>query len=454
MLKKLRSILFPYNLAEVRWDLFRFQRIKSFFYNRKNFAYIRTFGDIVFIFIILYGLFGPQSKEENPVIFLTWGIWWPSVVLSWFFLGRMWCAFCPFPGVARLFQKLKLTLGKEPPLWLKKYGIHLATTFFFVIIWLETATPLAQVPRYTALLILSVVGFAGLFGILYKGYAWCRYLCPLGRITGVSATMALIEFRPDYSVCRGCKGAYCKKSTPNISPCPVYLGAISVQNNLNCFICGHCLLLCPNDSPRVYFRHPLKEIISNKGKGITCSYIVPFLIGSQISRFLVESSSWKAFLSQIYLDEKIAFTLLFLFLSFAILMLSRLTILILGVFEDPIFGRFNLAIASIIPLAFTGELIFRLKYFLQELDEFLNTITNLFKFKFLQALNLQIPNVYILIISYFLLFFAFIATLYIIYYFYSKDFEHEIPFKNFTGLIVFDLCLFFIYFIIIPLSLH
>jgi hypothetical protein len=201
-------------------------------------------------------------------------------------------------------------------------------------------------------------------------------------------------------------------------------------------------------------RHPLKEIISNKGKGITCSYIVPFLIGSQISRFLVESSSWKAFLSQIYLDEKIAFTLLFLFLSFAILMLSRLTILILGVFEDPIFGRFNLAIASIIPLAFIGELIFRLKYFLQELDEFLNTITNLFKFKFLQALNLQILNVYILIISYFLLSIAFIAMIYIIYYFYSKEFEHEIPFKNFTGLIVFDLCLFFIYFIIIPISLH
>jgi len=146
--------------------------------------------------------------------------------------------------------------------------------------------------------------------------------------------------------------------------------------------------------------------------------------------------------------------LLFLFLSFAILMLSRLTILILGVFEDPIFGRFNLAIASIIPLAFIGELIFRLKYFLQELDEFLNTITNLFKFKFLQALNLQILNVYILIISYFLLSIAFIAMIYIIYYFYSKEFEHEIPFKNFTGLIVFDLCLFFIYFIIIPISLH
>jgi polyferredoxin len=115
MLKKLRSILFPDNLAEVRWDLFRVERIKSFFYNRKNFAYIRTFGDIVFIFIILYGLFGPQSKDENPVIFLTWGIWWPSVVLSWFFLGRTWCAFCPFPGLARLFQKLKLTLRKEPP---------------------------------------------------------------------------------------------------------------------------------------------------------------------------------------------------------------------------------------------------------------------------------------------------------------------------------------------------
>ncbi len=453
MLNRLKSILFPENIGEVRWDLFQIERVKKFFYNRKNFAYIRTFGDIVFIFIIFYGLFGPQSKDKNPVIFLTWGIWWTSVVFSWFFLGRMWCAFCPFPGVARLFQKLNLTLRKEPPNWLKKYGIHLATTFFFIIIWLETVTPLTHVPRYSALLILAVVAFAGFFGILYKNYAWCRYLCPLGRITGVSATMALIEFRPDYSVCKGCKGAYCKKSSPTITPCPVYLGAISVQNNLNCFICGHCLLLCPYDSPRVYLRHPLKEVISNKGKGITCSYIVPFLIGSQISRFLVESPSWEAFLSQLYLDEKIAFTLLFLSLSFAILMLSRLTILILGVFEDPIFGRFNLAIASLIPLAFTGELIYRLKYFLQELDDFVKTLGYLLEFSFLQTLALEIPNIYILVVNYFLLFISLLGMLYIVYYFYAKEFEKEIPLKNFSAILILDLCLFFIYFKVIPLSL-
>ncbi len=454
MLKKLKSLLFPENISEIRWDLFRIERVKKFFYHRKNFAYIRTFGDVAFVFIILYGLFGPQSKEENPIIFLTWGIWWPSVVLSWFFVGRMWCAFCPFPGLARLFQRLKLSLQKTPPLVLKKYGTHFATVLFFVIIWLETVTPLTHIPKYTALLILGVVAFAGLFGIFYKGYAWCRFLCPLGRITGISATMAFIEFRPDYTICQGCKDAYCKKQTDKVSPCPVYLGAISVHNNLNCFVCGHCLLLCPKGSPRVYLRHPLKEIITNKGKGITCFFIVPFLLGSQISRFLVETPQWKDYLNHVYLDEPIAFTLLFLFLSLAILILSRLTIYVLGFFEDPIFGRFNLAIASLIPLAFTGELIYRLKYFLQELNNFFKTMANLLNLSFLETLNFHIPKSYILVLSYFLLSLAFLGMLYIVYYFYAKEFEKEIPIKNFSGILVLDLSLFLIYFLIIPFSLH
>lgn len=196
----------PYN--GFRLNLFqRSPFIKRFFYNRKNFAYIRTFGDLVFLGLIILGLFGPQDPKSNVMLFIAWGVWWTSVVFSWFFLGRMWCAFCPFPGLARLFQRLGLSLYKEPSPWLKKYGIHLATALFFLIIWLESTTPLVTSPRYTALFLISIALLAGLLGIIYRESAWCRYLCPLGRITGVAAVMALIEFRPDYRVCKTCKGA-------------------------------------------------------------------------------------------------------------------------------------------------------------------------------------------------------------------------------------------------------
>ncbi len=450
---KILKFLFPEDLHEIRYNLFQFQRIKKFFYHRKNFALIRSFGDGVFIFIILYGLFGPQNKTENPVLFLTWGIWWPSVVLSWFFLGRMWCAFCPFPGLARLGQKLGLSLKREPPAILKKYGIHLATTLFFLIIWLETVTPLAQVPRYTALLILGVTVTAGLMGLLYHGYAWCRYLCPLGRITGVAATMALIEFRPDYGVCRTCKEALCRKSTPTVSPCPVYLGAVTVKNNLNCFICGHCLLLCPYDSPKIYLRHPLKEIIAMKGKGITCSYIIPFLSGSQIARFLAETPYWKSFILTIALDERLVFTLLFLFLSFTILLLSRFTILILGVYEDPIFGRFNLAIASLIPLSFTGELYYRLKYSLTNIPTFWESLSHLLPLNFLKNFYPYIPHKFILLLGYFLFSLSLLGMFYILYYLYDREFNREIPWKKFWGIVVLDLSLFFTYLILFQASL-
>ncbi|MFN3921847.1 MAG: (4Fe-4S)-binding protein, partial [Caldimicrobium sp.] len=117
----------------------------------------------------------------------------------------------------------------------RKKGIHFATILFFIIIWLESTTPLTYSPRYTAIFLLSIVLLAAFLGAIYREYAWCRFFCPLGRITGVAATMALIEFRPNYKVCATCKEAFCRKGIDQIKPCPVYLGAVAVRNNLNCF---------------------------------------------------------------------------------------------------------------------------------------------------------------------------------------------------------------------------
>lgn len=438
----------PYN--GFRLNLFqRFPFIKRFFYNRKNFAYIRTFGDLVFLGLIILGLFGPQDPKSNAMLFFAWGVWWTSVVFSWFFLGRMWCAFCPFPGLARLFQRLGLSLYKDPSPWLKKYGIHLATALFFLIIWLESTTSLVTSPRYTAFFLISIVLLAGLLGIIYRESAWCRYLCPLGRITGVAAVMALIEFRPDYRVCKTCKGAYCKKGTEEIKPCPVYLGAVSVQNNLNCFICGHCLLLCPYDSPAIYLRHPLREVILNKGKGITCAYVIPFLIGSQLSRFLLETKFFPLWAEELGVSSSILFTYLFFWFSMALIVISKLSASFFKVIEDPILGKFNLTIAILIPLAFTGELIYRSSYFFKNLGELFPTLGRQFGIESLLRFSFEIPKSFINTWNVFLLFLSLFGSFYLIYFFYAKDFEKEIPFKRYLHFVALTLFLHTLYFLLI-----
>ncbi|WP_457755510.1 hypothetical protein, partial [Thermodesulfatator indicus] len=37
------------------------------------------------------------------MLFISWGLWWTSIVLSWFFVGRMWCGVCPFPGIGAFY---------------------------------------------------------------------------------------------------------------------------------------------------------------------------------------------------------------------------------------------------------------------------------------------------------------------------------------------------------------
>lgn len=436
-MKILKTLFWPDIGENNRIDLFKtFPSIKSFFYTRKNFAYIRTLGDIIFLGLILLGLFGPQEPDRNIMLFLAWGVWWTSVVLSWFFLGRMWCAFCPFPGMIRLVHKLKLSLFKPPSKWLKDYGIHLATGLFFLIIWLESTTPLTKSPFYTAIFLISIVTLAGVFGMLYREQAWCRFLCPLGRITGVASTMALIEFRPDHKKCATCKGAPCRRGTDKIKPCPVYLGAVAVHNNLNCFICGHCLLLCPNDSPSIYLRHPFREVILNKGKGITCAYVIPFLIGSQFARFLAESEVFTAWANAIYFPPIVLFTILFFWFSLTLIVITKFSASAFKYFEDPLLGRFNLAIAILIPYGFTGELVYRLQYFLKNIGEFLPTLGRQFNIPSLINYYFQIPHSIIQLISILIITLSLFGSLYLIFYFYYRDFEREIPFKRYIHFLV------------------
>jgi len=152
-IKEAAKVLFVYD-EEARVDLFAvFPTIKRFYSNRHNLFYLRTFGDISFTVIILMGLFGPQDHSRNVSLFLAWGVWWVSVVMSWFFLGKFWCGICPFPGVGRILQTLGLSLNREPPVFLTKYRASLALAFLALIMWAESVTDMKNWPFGTALLL-------------------------------------------------------------------------------------------------------------------------------------------------------------------------------------------------------------------------------------------------------------------------------------------------------------
>jgi len=430
--KKILRTLFVLDLTDGRLNLFEeFPALKRFFYRRRYFAYIRTFGDLVFLGLILLGFFGPQDPQRNVMLFLSWGVWWTSVVLSWFFVGRMWCAFCPFPGLGRLLQNLGFSLARKPPKWLTCKGLHLATAGFFFIIWAETVTHMKQSPFLTALLLLAIVSGATLCGILFQGYTWCRYLCPMGKIIGSASTMALTEFRADARKCAQCKSFACRRGREGLKPCPVFLGAYHARNNLVCLVCGHCLILCERDSPALYLRHPFREQIINKGRYLTCGYVIPLLMGSQVARFLYEGPYFSRLTTLLGLGPVSGFTFLFALTTLLFVQLIRLGSILFVYYEDELFGRFSLMIPVVMPLAFTGELIYRLRYFLENIGNFFPVLGRELGLSALLTLHFEIPSGVCTTVGLILVALGYLGGVYVSFYFYRKEFKGLVPWTNF-----------------------
>ncbi|MBV5318962.1 MAG: 4Fe-4S binding protein [Desulfobulbaceae bacterium] len=443
-IKEVVKVLFVYD-EEARVDLFEaFPAIKRFYRNRHNLFYLRTFGDISFSVIIIMGLFGPQDQSRNVSLFLAWGIWWVTVVMSWFFMGRSWCGICPFPGVGRVLQMLGLSLNREPSVLLTKYRAPFALIFFALIIWVESVTAMKSWPLGTALLLLSILLGASVMAILFRGQSWCRYLCPMGKIIGAAATLSMIELRPDLRKCKTCRSFSCKKGTDTAEGCPVYLGAFNIRNNIDCLMCGRCVYLCDQDGPRLNLRNPFVELVINKGRSVTCSYIIPFLIGSQLARFIQHTAAYRVAEQWFFGSNALAFTVILgLGFIFALLVI-RIGAYLFRITEDPLFGKFSPMVPVFVPLAFTGELAYRLDYFLVHIGNVLPTFGRQFGFK-LEHLQFSISTPLIYWTCLITLCIGAISSSYVLHLFNTRDFEDVIPKINYYALHILVLFVFVIY---------
>lgn len=430
--KALRSLI---SLDEKdRLDLFRiFPAFRRFLAARHHYAQLRTASDVLFVLVLISGFFGPQEAHRNFAVFLTWGILWPAIVLSWFFVGRMWCGICPFPGFGVFLQNKGLTLSIKVPKLLQKYGVYWSVFLLALIIWFETVAGLNEWPAGTSYLVLAIVLGAAMMAVLFPGQSWCRHLCPLGRISGAAATLSITEFRADLDKCRGCVTFACKKGVDGRKGCPVYLGAVSVKHNLHCLVCGHCLPLCDRDSPQFLFRNPYSELVLNAGRYVTCNFTVPFLIGSQLARFIREKTFYNTALENWAVSDALLFSLLLAVCIAVILVVIKVGNWLFGVTEkDPIVGRLSPMVPILIPMAFTGELVYRLAHFAEGVGDFIPTIGRQFGFNIFERLFFSIPEFPVQVLSAFFMMNGSIAGGYILWRYCLGPFEGLVDLKNFV----------------------
>lgn len=236
----------------------------------------------LFIPVTITGLIGPQTRDSSMALNFFWAWWWPGYLFFFAFVGRAWCAVCPFMITGEWIRKLSLWIWPRellpwPTKWMNRWGAWILFAGFAAIYLWEHLWDLPHTAYLSAWLLLIITAGAVIGSLLYERRLWCRYLCPIGGMNGMFAKLAMVEVRSLQQVCGSqCDTFGCYKGSPatpvNFTPslptegqatggCPLYSHPAQLQDNRDCVLCMTCLKACPNRSVQVNLRFPATDLL-------------------------------------------------------------------------------------------------------------------------------------------------------------------------------------------------
>ncbi|MDJ0736364.1 MAG: sigma 54-interacting transcriptional regulator [Nostocaceae cyanobacterium] len=258
---------FRVNLLNVYPQLRRFLR-SPWWTDRLNYG----FTVVAFAFLVAVLFIGPQTRDRNFGLNLFWAWWWTLFLFLFPFLGRIWCAVCPFMIYGEITQKISLWLF---PRKLKKWerqkaekwgGWFLFGLFTLIFLW-EELWNLENTAYLSACLLLLITAGAMIFSAIFERRFWCRYLCPIGGMNGLFAKLAMTELRAQQGICSAsCSTYQCYKGGPEkgegmeTDGCPLYSHPAQLTDNRDCVLCMTCLKACPHRSVELNLRPPGIEL--------------------------------------------------------------------------------------------------------------------------------------------------------------------------------------------------
>jgi hypothetical protein len=239
------------------------------------------------VYLLYVLLFGDQTEGRNIGLSVIWVLLWSMLPIAFVLLGRFWCGICPFSTAGDLVQKM---VGNDihPPLFLKKWGAWFAYAFFIVILIIEALVHMPNSTAATSILLLAIFTMAMISGAFFRRRTWCRYLCPMGVGGGVFSRLRIIKLSKDNAICNDCKNFECLQGSEKSKGCPMGLCIKKHDLDADCISCGNCLKNCPNDSPRIQLRSPVKGFLSNVKLNQAESAFASSFIGFSIALYLVK----------------------------------------------------------------------------------------------------------------------------------------------------------------------
>lgn len=258
----------------------------------------------MFALVVTLLFLGPQRRAENFALNMFWAWWWPLILLGFPFIGRLWCAYCPFMIYGEITQKLSLWLF---PRKLKRWpreeaerwgGWFLFGLFALIFLW-EELWNLEDTAWLSSWLLLLITAGAMIFSAIFERRFWCRYLCPIGGMNGLFAKLSMIELRAQQGTCAAeCTTYQCYKGGPQkgegmeTGGCPVYSHPAQLQDNRDCVLCMTCLKACPHRSVEVNLRPPGIELWTTHTPRTYEVALLLLLLGGIFLHRLPELQAW------------------------------------------------------------------------------------------------------------------------------------------------------------------
>jgi transcriptional regulator with AAA-type ATPase domain/NAD-dependent dihydropyrimidine dehydrogenase PreA subunit len=289
---------FRINLLNIYPGLRQFLR-SSWWPDRINYR----FTTFAFALVVILLFIGPQTRDRNFALNLFWAWWWPLVLISFPFLGRVWCSVCPFMIYGEITQKLSLKffprqLKKWPRQSAEKWGGWFLYGLFVLILLWEELWNLEDTAYLSSCLLLLITAGAVIFSTIFERRFWCRYLCPIGGMNGMFAKLSMTELRAQQGTCSAeCTTYQCYKGGPQkgegmaTDGCPLYSHPAQLEDNRDCVLCMTCLKACPHRSVEFNLRFPGIELWTTH---VARSYevaLIFLLLGAVFLHHLPEISS-------------------------------------------------------------------------------------------------------------------------------------------------------------------
>jgi ferredoxin len=396
-------------------------------------------GLIVFGLILWFAFTGNPHGELNFATVLTWRVWWALLPLSFFAVGKVWCAICPLATLSDLAQKLS-PITRVTPRWLREYGVWIMGGAFLALSWAHAVFDIHGIPWITGVVFVDLALSAVLLALRYERRAFCRFACPVGLMSGIYATTSPLALRAGDATCR----AGCAKQSCQAAPvCKLYEYPRTIDSNRYCVLCGECVDSCPHGSPQLTLRAPTSEIAEIRKPVFAEALFVVLLLGLVLVEIVRMTPVYPAFMQWAMLLTRVDnYTLVYSF-ALGLLLLVYVAVAVgVAYLASPTwktnFTRFGYVF---IPLALAGHLGTNLFELTAEGTRSVQVLIN----------NLQIPlqlfdlppkvrgSIYatdmnLMLVQYTLLTLGLVATLYAIHRLAQRTQTRALPYWAFASL--------------------